>query len=250
MKWSIVLASLLLLLHVTLYAFVNRSFLPLIGNLFQEFALLCVAIVFTRYSSRSTKEETTIRNLLTLGFWIWVVSQALLSYSELLLKQAATGSVTDAIWLIGYLFIIRALYLLLQRHIQKPRARVQVLVQIFVVLVIVCASLWEIIFDPNVTVMIRFLQVIFPFLDLMIAGLAFQVARESRESKWMIGAIASLIIGITDLIYPYFDDLSSPMFRYLDIPLFVGYSVWYLQAIALVRTEGKVFSSEGKSQIM
>jgi hypothetical protein len=107
------------------------------------------------------------------------------------------------------------------------------MIQFGIVVAIACSALWKVILDPDTTLFIRFLQVIFPILDLVVAAMALLVAKESGQFRWLIGAAASLIIGITDLVFPYFDHFNSPVYRYLDIPLFVGYSLWFLQAMAL-----------------
>jgi len=238
MKWSIAFLAVLLLLHIGLYVFIGEpSSLALAGNIFQGMALLFAAILFTRVARHSKKEEMVIKNLLALAFWVFLMSHAMLSYSELLLKQPATGTVTDAIWLIGYGLIIRALYLLLKISAPIAEARKQLLAQTLIILLVVCSALWNIISDPDATVLIRIINPLFPILDFMIAGLAFQVARESHDSRWFIGASASTIIGIADLVYPYFDSLTSPVFRYLDVPLFVGYSLWALQAAAFEKKQ-------------
>jgi len=236
MRWRGGLVAILLLVHILLYLFLKSSSLALVGNTFQGVILLMAAIQFTLAARIANKEAIVVRNLLALSFWIWFSSHALLAYSELLLLQPATGSVTDAIWLIGYFLLARALFMLLSHRITLTIKRL--IFQLLILFAIVCAALWRALAGRGMSVMILSIQIIFPLLDFLIALLAFQIASATCDSRWLLGAIGSFIIGVADLIFPYFDDLASPMYRYLDVPLFVGYAFWWLQGAALTKEEG------------
>src|SRR5262249_19821177 len=99
--------------------------------------------------------------------------------------------------------------------------------------ILVCAILVTPLVNPEQTVLIRVEQALFPFLDLWIAVLAFFLAFKTQNKFWILGGFGSLIIGIADLIFPSFEEISTPMYRYLDIPLFIGYSLWWLFSASL-----------------
>jgi uncharacterized membrane protein len=234
MVWNVVIAASVLLLHLIIYPIVKDPIsLTAFGDLAQGLALLVAAIYFTRAAMHAEDHELRFKIFIALGFWIWFMGHALLSYSELLLERAATGTVTDAIWLIGYFFILRSIYLALNqmRSTSASSTRLEILSPLVIGL-LVCAILLERLNNQEQSPLVRFEQVLFPFLDLWISTLAFLLAYKTGKKSWLLSGFGSLIIGIADLIFPFFEEISSPVYRYLDIPLFAGYSLWWLQAVS------------------
>ena len=156
------------------------------------------------------------------------MGHALLSYSELLLNKPATGTVTDAIWLSGYILIARSLLLMISDDLSRSAA-VRLQTGLLVLSAgIVFAVLWTPLHDSERDFLTKAIQVIFPFLDFWIAAMAFVLAKRTGLKGWLLGAFGSLIIGLADLVFPFFHESISSIYRFLDIPLFVGYSLWWL----------------------
>lgn len=236
MLWNALLALGLFVLHFVLYPFATDPYsLSAFGNFAQGVALVFAAIHFGRITYFASREDLPFYIQIALGFWIWVMAHALLAYSELLLSQPATGTVADAIWLVGYGLILRALYLMLLR--QRGKRTLKDFVGVLVISATVLAVLWVPVTDKESSVLVKTEQVVFPVLDFLIAFVAFLLAREPRFKMWRIAGFGSLVIGITDLVFPYFETMRTPVYRYLDIPLFVGYSLWWLFAAFLLESE-------------
>jgi hypothetical protein len=235
--WNAIGFVLLLMLHIFLYTTADLSILTWFGNLAQAITILLTAVNFGRTASKMERKDVAAFNHLTLGFAIWLLGHLLLMYSELLLHKPATATVTDAIWLVGYAFIARALFLLAKSF----QIRIRDLFPAILISsgVIVFTVLWRPLNDPDRTLLTKVIQVVFPYFDLFIAGFAAALAYRSRMKIWMLPAFGSLLIGITDLIFPFFYESISPVYRSLDIPLFVGYSMWWLGASSFTSTTGK-----------
>jgi hypothetical protein len=227
--WNGILFIVLLIVQLISYLTSHKpSSLSLLGNSFQGIALVLAAIQFTRVARRAKESEIRFRNLLALGLWIWVMGHGLLSYSELLLKMPATGTVADAIWLIGYVLFSLGIYVMLSQLLKKKNMRKLTVILLPMITAIVLIALWPVFVDPERSVLVKFIQIIFPMMDFCIASMAYFVARRSGDKRWLLGAVGSTIIGLVDLIFPYFDILTLPIYRYMDIPLFIGYSMWWL----------------------
>jgi len=232
MSWHFILFAVIFLLHFPLYIYQsNVHALGWFGNLAQGLAILMGAIQFGRLSLG--KKVLPEQLLIFLGLVIWLMAHSLLAYSELLLGVPATGTVTDAIWLIGYILLLRALHILLKNTYGRAMSSHVTIVACVVPIVI--AVLYPLLREPERTLLTKTIQVIFPVMDLWIAAVAFRVASQERMRLWWIAGFGSLIVGISDLIFPYHDTLAEPVFRYLDIPLFVGYSSWWILGTTLVR---------------
>jgi hypothetical protein len=243
--WNGILFLVLLFVQFVFYLTSHKPFsLSLLGNSFQGIALVLAAIQFTRVAKRARDTEIQFRNLLALSLWIWVMAHALLSYSEILLKMPATGTVADAIWLIGYLLFVRGLYLMLNQYLKTKTMLTFIAIVLPFVSAIVLIALWPVFMDPERSVLVKSIQIIFPLMDFCIASLAYLIARRSKDKRWFIGAAGSTIIGIADLIFPYFDILTAPIYRYMDIPLFIGYSMWWLLGARLAEEAQEVVTSE------
>lgn len=229
--WNGVIAFSILLLHLILYPTATNPYsLSVFGDIAQGIALLMAAIHFSRAAINADRKDASFQVPIALGFWVWVMGHTMLSYSELLLGKPATGTVADAIWLVGYVLIGRSLYLMLKQALSKSEAVRWHTALPVLIGILVCTILWHRLSTSGQTMLVKVEQVLFPFLDLWIAGLAFLLARKSGIKQWNLAGAGSLIIGVADLIFPYFETMSSPVYRYLDIPLFVGYSLWWLAA--------------------
>ena len=243
MFWNELIILVLLLLHAYFYAIVeNPSSLAWFGGLAQGTALIFTSVYIGRVALRARKKEARFYLLLALGFSICFMAHLLLTYSELILEQPATGTITDMIWLIGYALIARSLVGLLGGVLSKTENIRSHVMMVAITGAIVFTALWIPIRDPDRTILVRSIRVIFPFLDLWIAFMALLFAVKTGRRVWLLAASGSLIIGITDLIFPYFHTMSSIVYRYLDVPLFIGYSLWWLLGVALRRKALSSFS--------
>ena len=96
MIWNVVIAVGILLLHLVFYPLAKDPHsLTAFGDLAQGIALLFAAIYFTRAAMQAEDKDLRSKILIALGFWIWLMGHALISYSELLLERAATGTVAE-----------------------------------------------------------------------------------------------------------------------------------------------------------
>ena len=228
MRWNVVLFAILLALHAAIYPYGELRTLTWFGNLAQGIALLLAGLQFGRSAQTSDEREVRTFNFIALGFFVCLMGHGLLAYSELLLHQPATGTVTDAIWLVGYALIAQSLFFRTGRDLVKARKVKLHLGLLTLVSMIVCVALWLPLIDPQRSALTKMLQVIFPFLDFWISAMAFVLYKRTGIRGWLLSGIGSLIIGIADLVFPYFYENISPVYRYLDIPLFIGYSMWWL----------------------
>lgn len=234
MRWNVAWFAVLMTFHIVAYLLIPKtSTLAMIGNPAQGLALLLAAIQFSRAIDTAEKGELGNRILIALGLWIWLMAHALLAYSELLLGKPASGTVTDIVWLFGYALITRSLYLMLNRTLTRQAAIRRHLVLLVLIGFIVLAALHQPLSKPEPGAWLKIIQFIFPFLDLWIAAVALMLGSQTGTRNWMLAGFGSLIIGISDLIFPYFYTGDSPVYRYLDIPLFAGYSLWWLQGAFL-----------------
>ena len=221
--------ALLLLTHLILYSLMrDLTSLAVFGNAAQGIALVLAALQFTRAAVQTReKNEIRPRALIAVGLWIFVFAHAMVAYSELLLKSPSAGTVADVLWLIGYIVITRSMVMKTNENLdKKSRIRRQAGLLTIIAAIVAVASIKPL--TGNDSLPVKLLNIAFPFFDLWISGMAFLVARQTRESRWMLLAFGSFVTGIADLILAYFPAMSSPIYRTMDIPLFIGYSMWWL----------------------
>ena len=227
-RFHVALFFFVLVLHALIYPLAKVYHLTWFGNFAQALALLFAALQFGQAARRSERADTHALNFLAFAFWVCLAAHLMLGYSELLLHKPATGTATDAIWLTGYALIARSLILLATRNLKVPAAIRLHAALLLPAAAIVTIVLWKPLTDPERSLLFKFIQVIFPFLDFWIAFLAFALFKRSGSKGWLLGAGGSFLIGVADLIFPYFPETISTVYRFLDIPLYIGYSLWWL----------------------
>ena len=229
MRWTIALFPVFLLLYCFLYFRApSPSSLASFGNISHWLALLFGVVCLIQVTKRTPAADFQKWLYLTLGVFIWLLAQGLSVYSELLLKKAAYGSVADFVWIIGFGFIIRSLF----RFASESASKRKLLfwhIGGFIIFLLVIVALIPALKNPERDPRFKLLDVIYTFLEVWTVLLAVLIARNTGDKRpWLVAAIALTVLLISDTIVSYFMDISNPWFRYLDIPVFIGYSSWWL----------------------
>src|SRR5262245_64456919 len=103
MLGGVSLFVLLLLAHIVIYLTSNNPVsLAWFGNLMQWIAVMFGLIFVLRIAKTSRKPDFSRWMYIAFGLLLMLLGQTLLSYSELVLKTSAYGSISDAFWLIGF----------------------------------------------------------------------------------------------------------------------------------------------------
>ncbi|PWT87403.1 MAG: hypothetical protein C5B54_12400 [Acidobacteria bacterium] len=232
MRWTLVLFCILLLLHLILYPLSeNPASLAWFGNFSQMLALLFGVVTLVFLARRSDKTDFGGWLYLSLGVFVSLLAQTLLTYSELLLKTPSYGTITDFIWIIGFSLMIRGLYSFAIPLASKSELSFWHFIG-FLLFLVTLALLVPALKDPNRTLQVKLLDVLYTLLEVWTFQLTALIALKSnRKLPWLLASAALMVLIIGDTIVVYFTNLSHPVYRYLDVTYFVGYSAWWLLAI-------------------
>ncbi len=221
--------------------------LDLVGNFAQWGALLLAAISLTRGANLlehgSVSRKAWIR--IAIGVWIWLGGETMISYSELVLRQIAYGTVADAFWLLGYLIMFSGLILLvldLRREEIHLNARSAGLLLIIVAGVIVFLPfLWVLIRDSERALAWRLLDLTYPALAWTMAGIGWflflkwrALGKLNLAGTCLLFCISFVLIVVSDLLFSYHTDFDSYVYRLVDLGYFVAYSLFVFVGDRLV----------------
>src|SRR5262249_21785457 len=151
----------------------------------------------------------------------------LLSYSELVLKTPAYGSISDAFWIIGFAAIILGLFQMVRPVATTKAMLVAHLVACLILAAVVLYS-WELLSNPNRGHLIKVLDITYSLLEIWMFVLVSLIAFNSSFKKpWILAAVCLAALVVVDSIIVYFQDIQSPVYRYLDLLYFTGFSAWW-----------------------
>ena len=161
----------------------------------------------------------------------------MISYSELVLRRVAYGTVADAFWLLGYVILLSGLALLiadLRKNIQTSY-RMHVLLLIFAFLILFFPLLWSLTADSQRRLEWRILDLAYPALGYALTGLSlilYLMSRTSGKSN-LAGAALLLCVSfpltiVADLLFAYHTDFNSYLYRVVDIFYFAAYFLFVL----------------------
>jgi hypothetical protein len=112
MKLPLLVWILLIISSILFYRFVkDPEIVDLFENIAQFIGLVFVVIYFLRVRLSKINLQIGKASLLfCFGFSFWAFGQLLVLYSETLLHQISTGSISSVYFIIGYLLIVGGLY--------------------------------------------------------------------------------------------------------------------------------------------
>ena len=229
MGWSLSLFAILLVCHFIFYPLAsNPASLALFGNATQWIGLFFGMIWMAKIARTAPKKDFSKWMYLTIGVAILLLGQTFLSYSELLLKKSAYGSISDAFWIIGFCLLLVGLFQL-ARSAASPKEFVQGHIFGLVLFALVFSILWHDIHNPVRPTYLKILDVFYSILEVWMVVLAL-ILRQFTQQKlaWTLATISLTVYLMTDTFVVFYSDLHTPIYRYLDIPYFIGICAWWL----------------------
>jgi len=219
----------LLLAHIVIYLTSNDPVsLAWFGNLMQWIGVMFGLIYVLRIAKTSTKPDFSRWMYLAFGLLLMLLGQTLLSYSELVLKTPAYGSISDAFWLIGFSAIVIGLFQMARTVSSNKSLLIAHVVGCIILAGVVWYS-WELLSNPKRGHYIKVLDVSYSLLEIWMFVLAALIALNSEIKKpWMLAAVCLVFLVFVDAVIIYFHDIESPVYRYFDIFYFTGFSAWWL----------------------
>jgi len=234
MRWSLILFGILLVCHFITYPLVsNPNSLAFFGNAAQWIGLFFGVISIGRIARSAPTNEFPMWMYLTFGIFVLLLGQTFLTYSELLLKRLAYGSISDVFWFLGFCSIWFGLIQLSKQNTSRNE-----FIHWFLIgaatFVFALTFLWSDITGTTRTTYLKVLDVVYAFLELGIVILASIMTLHAKQRlPWILATISLAIYLATDTFAVYYSDLNNPVYRYLDIPYFIGVCAWWLLGATL-----------------
>jgi hypothetical protein len=229
MRGGVSLFVILLLAHIVIYlTSKNPVSLAWFGNLMQWIAVMFGLILILGIAKTSRKPDFSRWMCISFGLLLMLLGQTLLSYSELVLKTSAYGSISDAFWLIGFTAIGIALFQI-ARNVSTTKSLLIAHIAACIILAGVVWYSWDLLSTPKRGNFIRVLDVSYSLLEAWMFVLASLIALHSEFKKpWILAAVSLAFLVVVDAVIIYFHDIESPVYRYFDIFYFIGLSAWWL----------------------
>ncbi len=183
------------------------------------------------------------------GLWMWFLAQLMETYAEMILFQGSYGTISDCFWLVGSsLFLIGGITLL--RHYgegsikAKFRSKLGVSSLVAAAYVAILAfAVWPHLTAPDRAGSLKFLDFTYPTIDFCIAFCFFLLMYAAKDFHDKDLAAGSLLIFITfvtiaasDVLWGYFRDVETLIYRLQDILFFTEYSLFAFAAIFFTST--------------
>ena len=185
---------------------------------------------FWTAASEAVARQDAIWYRLSIGFFIWGLAICL-RLCEMALNQPGYGTLADTFWIVGYFPLIYGSYLWFRSA--KPAGkslRIVLLVFGLAGAAAIFLLLRPLLVDPDRSLLLKALDLIYAVLDLLMAGFVAVPAfpEEGRGSRTLMFAVVLLLV--CDLLFSYFGiNPSSWLYRYLDVPYTFAY---FLLALA------------------
>ena len=229
MQWSLILYAVLLICHFILYSTVSNPIsLAWFGDATQWIGLFLGAMFIGRIAKNASREDFPKWMYVTFGVFVLLLGQTFLTYSELLLKRLAYGSISDVFWFLGFCSIWVGLIQLAKPYVSGKEFVRWMLIGA-ALYAVVLGILWADLMGTTRTTYLKFLDLTYSFMEIGMFILALIITLHAKPRlPWKLATISLAIYLATDTLAVYYSDLNNPVYRYLDIPYFIGVCAWWL----------------------
>ncbi len=224
----------------------RTSEIVFIGNLIQASAICFSGIQFNQLALTALAKNKAWKGWACFagGLWMWFLAQLMETYAEMILFQGSYGTISDCFWLVGSsLFLIGGILLL--RHYGKGSVTAKLRSKLggsslvaAAYVAILAFAVWPHLTAPDRAGSLKFLDFSYPTIDFCIAFCFFLLmyTAESFQDKDL--STGSLLIFITftsiaasDVLWGYFRDVETLIYRLQDILFFAEYSLFAFAAM-------------------
>ena len=175
---------------------------------------------------------------MALGAFIWLMAQSLEIYCEVILNMIAYGTVSDPLWIVGYVPLILGLHKIF-RHRYEKSSNLKTFRAIFVLFAFAYITLFILLIWPQLTekhqpIAQTLLDFIYPTLDFILVVhclLLWKISSANSEFYRfsLISAIAFSATLVGDATLSVVKDFKSVTYLSVDVYYFISY---FLLAIA------------------
>lgn len=224
----------------------RTSEIVFIGNLLQAAAICFSGIQFNQLALTALAKNRAWKGWACFagGLWMWFLAQLMETYAEMILFQGSYGTISDCFWLIGSsLFLISGIILL--RHYgegsiaAKFRSKLGASSLVAAAYVAILAlAVWPHLTAPHRAGSLKILDFTYPTIDFCIAFCFFLLmyaAKDFHDKDLAAGSllifIAFVTIAASDVLWGYFRDVETLIYRLQDILFFTEYSMFAFAAM-------------------
>lgn len=218
--------------------------LAIYGSTAGNLALLMATSAFTR-AALLVRSKGWVRFFLiglTAGLWCWVVA-GLLEIIALYDRQSSYGSVSDFLWVTGYIPMFAGLFPGF-RDTWKMGRRTALF--IFVVVFAGYCAVFYLYLFPHLADAFRplpekVLDVVYGSFNFVLLGMilaiyrSLSLANNPHAVPFQQLALATGIMIVSDLLLSYYTDPESVMYQVLDLPYFALYFLIFLAGLECIR---------------
>jgi len=244
MKRTILCLGSFLVCAVPVYAFYSETSSALLfGNVAQVAGLVMAFLSYVRLSSCFARNHP-LRNaalLLAFGVFIWLLGQCLEMYCELVLGLIAYGTVSDAVWVVGYFPIFAALHTILAK-LRKERglagwkdARNFLSVSLGLYALLFYFFIWPQLLETNQPFGETILDFLYSTLDSVLLVQSLLIAKNSKPGSDFYAFAILTVIGVLvtflgDAVLSMVKDFHSIVYLSVDVYYFTSYFLMALGA--------------------
>jgi len=179
------------------------------------------------------------------GLWMWFLAQLMETYAEMILFQGSYGSVSDCFWLVGSSLFLSGGVSLSRYYSKGPIAGMLrggrflfSLLFAAAYVAILAFVVWPHLTATDRSGALKILDFTYPTIDsciafcfllLMYAGRDLQDTRLARGSLLMFITFAT--IAASDVVWGYFREVNTLIYRLQDILFFAEYSLFAFAGI-------------------
>lgn len=189
--------------------------LTIIANLLTALSALLAAACTLQAARTFERGEPQRRVWLILGsgLTLWTIAELIWAYYEIILEQQPPyPSMADLPWAVAYAPLFLGLlfqYRALGVQVEPRRRNVALLIYALALIIIFVLVLWPILTTPGESLIVQFLNVLYPVGDLSIAFIAtlslLVLAGGLLGRPWQYIALGMLMFTLADLVYIYAD---------------------------------------------
>lgn len=189
--------------------------LTIIANMLTALSALVAAVCTLQTATTFEQSEPQRRVWLVFGsgLVLWTIAEFIWAYYEIILKQQPPyPSIADLPWAIAYAPLFLGLlfqYRALGVQVEPRRRNIALLIYALALIAILVLVLWPILSTPGESLIVQFLNVLYPVGDLIIAFIATQsllvLAGGLLGRPWRYIALGMLMFTLADLAYIYAD---------------------------------------------
>jgi|GEM_PF-6368816 len=243
MKRTLFFFGLFLLCSIPVYSLYSETTSALFfGNIAQVSGLVVAFLSYLRLSTSFTRNDAHRGPIfqLAFGMFIWIIAQALEMYCELVLHLIAYGTVSDAVWIVGYFPMFFALHTISteRRKKQSPAEPKKLHTLLGVLLgsyaLVFCFFIWPQLQEPNQPFGHTLLDFLYPTLDFILVTQTLLIAKHSKRGSafrafGILTAVGVFVTFVGDAVLSIVEDFHS--FTYLSVDIYY-FGSYFLMALA------------------